>query len=70
VRVKLKEDKIIRRVRGTVGGNHIDYPGAVSANAAELTTIKPLLNAVVSEDAPFITADSTDFYLGTPLLRT
>jgi hypothetical protein len=70
VRIKLKEGKIVRRVRGTVGGDRIDYPGAVSANAAELTTIKLLLNAVVSENAHFITADITDFYLGTPLPRT
>ncbi len=34
VRIKLKEGKIVRRVRGTVGGDRIDYLGAVlSANA-------------------------------------
>jgi hypothetical protein len=49
VRIKLKEEKIVRRVRGTVAGDRIDYPGAVSVNAAELTIVKLLLNAVVSK---------------------
>jgi hypothetical protein len=43
VRIKLKEGKPVRRVRDTVDGDRIDYPGAVSANAAELTTIKLFL---------------------------
>jgi len=69
VRTKIKEGVKVYRVRGTVGGDRIDYPGRVSANAAELDTIKILLNAVVSEDAHWMTADITDFYLNTTLPR-
>jgi hypothetical protein len=34
-----------------------------------MQTAKLLLNAVISEDSEFLTADITDFYLGTPLPR-
>ena len=57
------------RVRGTYGGNISDYVGAVSADTADMATIKMLWNAVVTEGADFITADITDFYLGTKLER-
>ena len=68
LRVKIKNDNTIeRRVRGTYGGDQSDYSGPVSAATAALTTIKLLLNAVVSEDANWMTADIKDFYLGTPL---
>jgi hypothetical protein len=32
-----------------------------------MTSIKILLNAMVSEDAKFMTMDIKDFYLGTPM---
>jgi hypothetical protein len=39
------------RCRITVGGNRIEYPGEVSTKTAGLTTIKLLLNSVVSKPA-------------------
>jgi hypothetical protein len=70
VRVKVKNDVIKRRVRGTYGGNLSDYQGETAAFTADLTTIKLLLNAVVSEDdTRFMTLDITDFYLCSPLER-
>jgi hypothetical protein len=71
VKMKVKADGTIkRRVRGTIGGDRVDYPGIVTANTAALDTVKILLNAVVSEDAHWATVDITDFYLGTPLDRS
>jgi hypothetical protein len=65
----LLDGSLKRRVRGTIGGDRVDYPGVRTAHTAALTTIKVLLNAVVSEDAEWATADIADFYLGTPLPR-
>ena len=58
-----------RRIRGTAGGDRITYPGSVTSHAAELETFKTLINAMISEDALWSTADITDFYLNTPLAR-
>jgi hypothetical protein len=59
-----------RRVRWTCGGDKIDYPGDVSTKTAELTTVKILLNSVLSTPtAKFMTGDLKDFYLGTPMDR-
>ncbi len=70
VKVKVNPDgSLKRRVRGTIGGDKVDYPGEVTALTAALSTIKLLLNSVVSEGADWATADITDFYLGTPLPR-
>lgn len=69
VKTKIKAGKLTYRVRGTVGGDKIDYPGAVAANAAELSTIKLLFNAALSENADLVCADIVDYYLGTPLPR-
>ena len=66
---KMKEGKIKRRVRGTMGGDRINYPGNVSARTASLEVVRTLLNSVLADDADFFTADITDYYLGTPLLR-
>ena len=58
-----------RRVRGTHGG-HTDYQGDLAAYTASATTVKILLNSVVSTpSAKFATADISDFYLNTPLDR-
>jgi hypothetical protein len=58
------------RVRWTVGGNLIDYPGEVSTKTANLCTAKLLFNSVISTpDAQFMTGDLKDFYLGTPMDR-
>jgi len=55
------------RVRGTVADTHSDYPGPTAAYTATYKTINLLFNAVVSEDAGWMTADIEDYYLGTPL---
>jgi hypothetical protein len=67
VKTKIKDGVKVYRVRGTIGGNHIDYQGDTQAFTAAMQTIKILLNAVVSGNAKFMTADIKDFYLGTPL---
>ena len=68
-KIKIKEGVEELRVRGTIGGDQLDYPGITAAYTAALETIRLLLNAVVSEGASFLTADIKDFYLGTPLER-
>ena len=67
VKVKVKDGVLHRRVRGTYGGNVSDYTGVRSSYTADMQTFKLLLNAVVSEDAEFCTADISDFYLGSIL---
>jgi hypothetical protein len=58
------------RCRITVGGDRIDYPGGVSTKTAGLTTIKLLLNSIVSkQNGHFMTADVKIFYLNIPLER-
>jgi hypothetical protein len=62
----LKEET--KRVRITVGGNKIDYPGDVATPTAELITVKCLFNSVISTPgAKAMAADAANFYLGTPL---
>jgi hypothetical protein len=58
------------RVRWTVGGNLIDYPGNVSTPTAGITTAKLVFNSVVSTPRAIFSAfDIGNFYLGTPLHR-
>jgi hypothetical protein len=58
------------RVRFTVGGDRIDYPGKVSTPTADLTTSKILFNSVVSElHARFMCLDIENFYLNNPMGR-
>jgi hypothetical protein len=58
------------RVRGTAGGDRINYPGAVSARTADMELVKLLLNKVVSEpNTRWMTLDITDFYLHSTLTR-
>ena len=60
--------KETHRSRLTVGGNLITYAGDKSTATADITTIKALLNSVIStRNAKFCTADIKNFYLGTPL---
>ena len=67
------KEHIEYRVRGTFGGDHRKYPGAVSSNTAEYPVVKMLLNSVVSDvrnkdkDTRFSTLDLVDFYIGTEL---
>jgi hypothetical protein len=57
-----------RRVRFTVGGDRVYYDGDVSTKTADLTTVKTLLNSVISTPgAKFVTVDLKDFYLETPM---
>ena len=69
LKTKLKPEGLQRRVRGTIGGDKVYYPGAAAAYVANLETIRIQLNAAASEDAFICTADIKDFYLGTPLDR-
>ena len=61
LKIKIKNGITTYRVRGTIGGDQIQYPGVTTAYTAALETIRVLLNAVVSEDAEFLTADIKDF---------
>ena len=65
----MKADGPQYRVRGTIGGDQVQYPGVTAAYTAHLETIRVLLNSIVSEHANIFTADIKDFYLGTPLDR-
>lgn len=59
-----------KRIRCTVGGDRIDYPGNVSTKTADMALVKILLNSVVSTPgAKFATIDIKDFYLNTPMER-
>jgi hypothetical protein len=67
-RIKMKQGELQHRVRGTIGGDQIDFDGDTAAYTASMPTLKILLNAVVStKGAKFATADIKDYYLGTPL---
>ena len=58
------------RIRWTVGGNLVDYPGTVHTPIANLTTIKLLLNSVIStKKARFCNIDLKYFYLNIPMSR-
>jgi hypothetical protein len=65
----IKQNKTNKyRIRFTAGGNLIDYRGDVATTTVDLTTVKCLLNSVVSEQgAKFMTMDISDFYLNTPM---
>eukprot|EP00804_Cyclotella_cryptica_P013054 CCRYP_002367-RE/>CCRYP_002367-RE protein AED:0.37 eAED:0.37 QI:0/0/0/1/0/0/2/0/323 len=58
------------RIRLTVGGNRINFPGGCGTPTADMLTTKVLLNSVVSTvGARFMTIDIKDFYLNTPMAR-
>ena len=60
-----KEEKKITTI--TVRGDRIYYQEEVSPKTAGLTTIKILLNSVVSSaEEKFMTADVKNLYLNTP----
>ena len=62
--------KETHRSRLTVGGNLIRFPGDKSTATADITTMKALLNSVIStRNATFSTADIKNFYLGTTFLE-
>jgi hypothetical protein len=68
-----EQEHIECRVRGTFGGDHRKYPGAVSSNTAEYPVVKILLNSVISDvrnkdpNTRFASIDLVDFYIGTEL---
>ena len=63
-----KENPI--RVRGTVGGNLINYPHDVSTKSAGLITAKIMLNSVISTpDAKCLVIYLKDFYLNNDMER-
>jgi hypothetical protein len=63
-----KEDP--NRVRITVGGNLIEYPGELTTRTADITTAKILLNSTLSTPgAKFACTDMGNFYLATPMVR-
>ena len=58
------------QTRFTVGGDRINYPGAVATPTAEMLVAKMLFNSVIStKDAHFMTMDISNFYLMTLLHR-
>jgi len=67
---KLKDNEKVYRIRGTIGGDRINYTGITKANTAAMPVVKMLLQSVVSDDAEFMTIDIKDFYLNTELPRS
>ena len=58
------------RVRVTVGGNQLDFPGDTTTNCASLTMTKCILNSTISTPgACFIPLDIKNFYYNTPIGR-
>jgi hypothetical protein len=58
------------RIRITLGGNLVNYPGDVGTRTADLLTVKLLLNSVISTPgARFMSLDISNFYLMAPMTR-
>ena len=58
------------RVRITVGGNLINFPGELTTRTADLSTSKILWNSTLSTpDAKYACANVGNFYLATPMAR-
>jgi hypothetical protein len=58
------------RIRFTVGGDRINYPGKVATPTVEMLVAKMLFNSVIfTKGARFMTMDISNFYLMTPLHR-
>jgi hypothetical protein len=58
------DGNITYRIRCTIGGDRINYPGATAARTAPMPAVKLLLQAAL-----WLTMDIKDYYLGTPLVR-
>ena len=57
----------VNRVRVTVGGDRLDFPGATTTHCAGLKTTKCLLNITISTTgARFMTLDIKDFTMDPP----
>jgi hypothetical protein len=58
------------RIRITLGGNLVNYPGDVGTRTADLLTVKLLLNSVISTPGEkFMSLDISNFYLMAPMDR-
>ena len=58
------------RVRLTVGGDCINYPGDCGTPTADMLTVKLLLNSVIyTKGVMFMLIDIKNFYLNTPMAR-
>ena len=63
-----KEDPY--RIRFTVVGDRLDYPGQTATETAEIQTANLLFNSTIStRGGQFMCIDLKDFYLGTPMNR-
>jgi hypothetical protein len=70
ITVLIRPEKIDEpnRTRLVAGGNRVHYPGDAGMPTADLLTVKPLLNSIISTPgAKFFTMDIKDFYLNTPM---
>jgi hypothetical protein len=67
VKEKMQANAVTRRVRGTAGGDRIDFPCSVSSSTAYMTCFKMSSNGAVSSDSNLGSADATGFYLGADL---
>ena len=60
----------VNRVRVTVGGNCLDFPGATTTHCTRLKTTKFLLNSTISTPGDrFMTLDIKDFYYENVMAR-
>ena len=60
----------VNHVRVTVGGYHLDFPGATITHCASLTTTQCLLNSTISTPgARFMNLNIKNFYYGTAIPR-
>ena len=55
------------RIRGTIGGDRVHYPGPITARTAAMLLVKILIHSVTSDNAQWLTITIKDFYLNTPL---
>jgi hypothetical protein len=64
---------IVARVRGTLGGDKLEFQGVTSANTADYTLFKTLISATlhdvkfVDPATRFVTIDAVDYYLFSPM---
>ena len=69
VKIKMKNGKLVKRDRATVGGDWLTYDGPTSTLVAAMETIRLLLNAIVSVGASLMCINIKDYCLGTPLVE-
>ena len=55
------------RIRGTIGGDRVNYPAPTTARTAAMPLVKMLIHSVISDNVHWLTIDIKDFYLNTPL---